>query len=156
MTTTGETTKDSTKVVPHVSSSTAGPLGVLHLPRLWAKLTLGAAGRLPEDYDECGPGFDQMTLSTLKLNRDKVMEYLRTHKPTYVQFERWIVEQNGGKIDSEAVQKHNDAVRGYNHGDDRAESIRKACGVTDSNIKDAVTLNNLEDLDALHQQVAGK
>ncbi|MBV8222137.1 MAG: DUF5069 domain-containing protein, partial [Candidatus Eremiobacteraeota bacterium] len=40
----------STQVIPIISSSTAGPLGAIHLPRLWAKLTLDAAGKLPEDY----------------------------------------------------------------------------------------------------------
>ena len=29
----------STKVVPLISSDTAGPLGAVHLPRLWAKLS---------------------------------------------------------------------------------------------------------------------
>ncbi len=28
------------KVIPLISSDTAGPLGAIHLPRLWAKLTL--------------------------------------------------------------------------------------------------------------------
>ncbi len=46
------------KVIPLVSSGTAGPLGAIHLPRLWAKLTLHNAGLLPEDYDSCGDGFD--------------------------------------------------------------------------------------------------
>jgi len=151
MTTTSDT---RSKVVPHISSATAGPLGALHLPRLWAKLTLGAAGKLPEDYDECGTGFDQMTLTNLNLDRSKTMEYVRAQKPTYLQFERWVVQQNGGKLDPQAVQKHNDAIRGYNHNDELAAKMRSACGLDDANVKDAVTLNNLEDLDSLHQQVA--
>ena len=30
--------------VPMISSGTAGPLGVLHLPRLWQKVSLEVAG----------------------------------------------------------------------------------------------------------------
>ena len=30
--------------IPLVSSELAGPLGVVHLPRLWHKLTLGTTG----------------------------------------------------------------------------------------------------------------
>jgi hypothetical protein len=50
---------------PAMSSGTAGPLGAIHPPRLWEKLTLANAGLLPEDYDECGAGFDQMALDAL-------------------------------------------------------------------------------------------
>jgi hypothetical protein len=56
-----------TKVVPLISSGTAGPLGAIHLPRLWLKLSLAAADALPEGYDECGSGFDAMTLDALGL-----------------------------------------------------------------------------------------
>ncbi|HET7813341.1 MAG TPA: hypothetical protein VFL13_03080 [Candidatus Baltobacteraceae bacterium] len=45
-----------TIVVPTITSDVAGPLGVMRLPRLWSKLTLAAHGKLPDDYDECGPG----------------------------------------------------------------------------------------------------
>ena len=53
----------STTIVPLISSGSHGPLGVVHLPRLWSKLTLDAAGKLPPGYDSCGDGFDAMTLS---------------------------------------------------------------------------------------------
>jgi hypothetical protein len=155
MTTTGSTSGSTTrqKIVPLVSSDTAGPLGAIHLPRLWAKLSLAAAGLLPEGYDECGPGFDQMTLSALNLDRQKTIDYVRNNKPTYMQFERYVVEQNGGKIDPERIRKHNEAVRGYNHNDQLASDMRKSCGLADEMIADAVTLNKLEDLDELHQQL---
>jgi hypothetical protein len=153
MTTTGSTAATREKIVPLVSSDTAGPLGVIHLPRLWAKLSLGSAGLLPEGYDECGPGFDQMTLTAMNLDRQKTMDYVRTNKPTYLQFERWVVEQNGGHIDPERIRKHNEAVRGYKHADQLASDMRKSCGLSDETISDAVTLNKLEDLDELHHRL---
>lgn len=143
------------KMIPTVSSDVAGPLGVVHLPRLWAKLTLAAQGKLPDDYDECGPGFDQMTLNALKLDRQETIDYVRKNKPTYVQFEQWVLERSGGKIDPEAIRQHNDAVRGYNHSDELSSSMRQACGLNDESLKDAVTLNKLEDLHAFHQHVTG-
>ncbi|HLI94589.1 MAG TPA: hypothetical protein VKT72_00725 [Candidatus Baltobacteraceae bacterium] len=159
MTTTGSTTGSTgtrEKIVPLVTSDTAGPLGAIHLPRLWAKLSLAAANLLPEGYDECGPGFDQMTLTAMNLDRQKTIDYVRTNRPTYVQFERWVVEQNGGTIDPERIRKHNEAVRGYNHADALAADMRTSCGLTDRMVTDAVTLNKLEDLDELHNQLAGK
>jgi hypothetical protein len=98
-------TSSPTKVVPLISSDTAGPLGAIHLPRLWAKLTLGNAGLLADGYDSCGAGFDQMTIDGLGLNRDKVLEFIKSRRPTYMQFEEWVVEQNGGSIPREKIDK---------------------------------------------------
>lgn len=157
MTVTSSTTGTTgRKVVPLVSSGTAGPLGAIHLPRLWAKLTLASAGLLADGYDECGHGFDQMTIANLNLDRQKTIDYVKNSHPTYIQFERWVIEQNGGKIDRAVVEKHNAAIRGYNHGDELAAGMRKASGITDETIKDAVTLNTLEDLDELHKQATGR
>lgn len=140
-----------TKITPLISSGTAGPLGVAHLPRLWTKLTLAAAGLLPEGYDECGPGFDSMTINDLGLNKDEVITYVRTRKPTYVEFEEWV--RTKGKTDPETVRKHNAGVHGYHHADDKAGHMRHDMGVPHQHIKDAVTLNMLEDLHELHQTV---
>jgi hypothetical protein len=142
------------KIVPLISSGTAGPSGVLHLPRLWAKLMLYAAGRLPGDYDFCGQGYDQMTLDALGLNRAEVIKYVTDKKPTYIQFEQWVVQKSGGKLDPSAVEKHNAAVLGYNHAPELAASMRGASGLSDPSIADAVSLNTLEDLDALHRSLA--
>jgi hypothetical protein len=138
-----------TTIVPLISSGTAGPLGAIHLPRLWAKLSLAAAGLLPDGYDECGSGFDAMTLDALGLDREKTIAFVRTSKPTYAAFERWVVAN--GKTDRATIERHNAAIRGYNHSDDHAKRMREASGIADSSIADAVTLNTIEDLDELHR-----
>ena len=134
--------------IPIVSSSTAGPLGAIHLPRLWAKLTLDAAGKLPPDYDACGTGFDQLTISDLGLKKDEVVQFVKTKRPTYVEFEEWVVAH--GKTDPETVRKHNENVRNYKHGDETVAKIRQATGLKRTDVKDAVTLNTLEDLHDFH------
>jgi len=151
--TTGATSATRAKIVPLISSDTAGPLGAIHLPRLWAKLMLSASGLLPEGYDECGPGFDQMTLTAMNLDRQKTIDYVRNNKPTYMQFEKWVIEQNGGKIDPERIRAHNEAVRSYKHNDELASHMREACGLVDQMISDAVTLNKLEDLEEFRSQL---
>ena len=140
-------------IVQLISSGTAGPLGMLHLPRLWTKLRLSAVGRLPQDYDSCGQGFDQMTLDALGLNRDEVIAYVSSSKPSYVQFEQWIVQKRG-KLEPELLKKHNAAISGYNHSAELAGSMRKASGISDASINGAVSLNTIEDLDALHHALA--
>jgi len=149
---TAATTPTTHKIVPLISSDTAGPLGAIHLPRLWAKLTLSNAGKLAEGYDECGSGFDAMTINDLNLDRERVMQYVREKKPTYMQFEQWVIEQNGGRIDPKTIRKHNEGVRGYCHDDELAQSMRSASGIRHEHIKDGVTLNTIEDLDELHRQ----
>jgi hypothetical protein len=140
-------------IVPTVSSDTAGPLGAIHLPRFWLKQTLDCAGRLAEGYDACGNGFDAMTLANLNLDRDETIAYIRDEHPTYMQFERWVLDKNGGTISQGAIDRHNAAIRGYNHGDDTAASMRSASGVANPDIADAVTLNTIEDLDEVHRAV---
>ncbi|MBV8066911.1 MAG: DUF5069 domain-containing protein [Candidatus Eremiobacteraeota bacterium] len=139
------------KVVPLVSSGTAGPLGAVHLPRLWLKLSLAAVDALPEGYDECGTGFDAMTLSALGLERQKTIDFIRQKKPTYMEFEEWVVAN--GKTDKATIERHNAAVRGYNHSDETGHKMRGASKIKDSSVKDAVSLNMVDDLDEIHRQL---
>ena len=48
-------------IVPVLSSSVMGPLGVKHLPRLWLKILLHACGRLPDGYRHGVGGFDEFS-----------------------------------------------------------------------------------------------
>jgi hypothetical protein len=143
-------TDTRTNIVPLVSSGTAGPLGAIHVPRLWLKLSLASIGALPDGYDECGAGFDAMTLNALGLDRQKTIDFVRQSKPSYMEFEKWIVAN--GKTDKATVERHNAAIRGYNHGDDLAKSMRASSKIDDTAVKDAVTLNTVEDLDEIYHQ----
>src|SRR6185436_11095261 len=134
-------------IVPLISSGVAGPLGVLHLPRLWLKLSLEARGKLAPGYRGAGKGYDQMVIDGLGLNRDKVIDFIKTQKPSYTQFEGWIKKQPGVKLDKGSIDKLNSAIKGYLHDDGTRKSILGACAVADdaSACKDAVNLNNLDD-----------
>jgi|SRR4029077_437808 len=140
--------------VPLISSGVAGPLGVVHLPRLWQKVSLEENGKLAAGYPGVGKGFDAMTLAALGLEEEAVRDYIKRNKPTYPQFEAW-VKKNAKSLDRGAIEKHNAAVRGYNHDDETRRGILSACGMTDdvSALKDAVNLNNLDDWYEFHQQV---
>ncbi len=134
------------KTVPLISSGVAGPLGVLHLPRLWQKASLDAAGKLNPDYPGCGKGYDQMVLNGLDISRDEFLGYIKNSKPTYIQLESWVLAKKGGSLDQAAVKKLNDGIKGYIHSDDTRKSILEAAGrPDDGSLKDAVNLNNLDD-----------
>ena len=140
--------------VPLISSGVAGPLGVVHLPRLWLKVSLEAAGKLAPGYPAVGKGFDAMTLAVIGLDEQAVKDYIKQNKPTYPEFETW-VKQNAKSLTREAIEKHNATVRGYNHDDETRQGILGACSIADdaSAPKDGVSLNNLDDWYEFHQAV---
>ena len=140
--------------VPMISSGTAGPLGVLHLPRLWLKVSLESQDKLAAGYPGIGRGFDAMTCANLGLDEEAVKEYIKQNKPTYSEFEKW-VKENAKSLNSATVEKHNAAVRGYIHDDETRKKVLDACGLTAdaSAAKDAVNLNNLDDWYEFHQAV---
>jgi len=140
--------------VPLISSGIAGPLGVLHLPRLWQKVSLEAQGKLASGYPGIGRGFDAMTCAALGLDEQAVKDYIKENKPTYPEFEEW-VKKNAKTLNQRAIDKHNASVRGYIHDDDTRKDVLSACGIPDnaSAPKDAVNLNNLDDWYEFHQAV---
>src|SRR6266567_6813042 len=127
--------------VPMISSGTAGPLGVLHLPRLWLKVSLESQGKLAAGYPGIGRGYDAMTCAALGLEEQAVKDFIKKNKPTYPAFEAW-VKKNAKSLDRQSIDKHNAAVRGYNHDDETRKSILGASGMADdtSAAKDAVNL----------------
>lgn len=134
------------QIVPLISSGIAGPLGVLHLPRLWQKASLAAAGKLHSDYPGCGKGYDGMTLGHLGIKEEDFLSFIST-KPTYVQFEAWVKAYPGVKLTAADIYKHNQAVTGYIHSDDVRKGILEAVGLPDDGGVNpgAVDLNNLDD-----------
>ena len=140
-------------IVPLISSGTVGPLGILHLPRLWLKASLGAAGKLHSDYPAIGAGYDQMVLDGLGLDKSAFEAFIADSKPSYIELEAWVLEQKGGSLDQDAVDTLNAAITGYIHADETRAEILGAAGRDDAGtIKDAVNLNNLDDWAIFHSQ----
>ena len=145
----------SDKIVPLISSGTKGPLGVLHLPRLWQKVSLEAAGKIADGYPGIGDGYDTMVINGLGLKADAVRAYITNDKPTYPQFEAWIKEQDGATLDADSIGTLNDSIVGFNHDDETRQGILSANGLPDGDPQDAVNLNNLDDWSELHAAVTG-
>ena len=134
------------KHIPTISSGIAGPAGILHLPRLWQKVSLSAVDKLNDAYPCCGNGFDQMVLDALNINRAEFLAFVASKKPTYPETETWIINRCAGTLDRPAIEKLNDSISTYLHSPTtRAEILNDARIAIDSPIEDAVTLNNLDD-----------
>ena len=141
--------------IPLISSGVAGPLGVIHLPRLWQNASLEACGKLNSDYPGIGKGYDSMVLAALGLSESAVRDFIKSKKPSYAQFEAWIKTQPGVKLDKASVYKNNAAIRGYIHDDGTRKGILSANGIADESSVNpgAVDLNNLDDWKEFHDAV---
>jgi hypothetical protein len=139
------------KITPLISSCEAGPLGVLHLPRLWLKVSLDGRGLLADGYPAVGTGFDQMVLDGLGLKKEAVVDFIASRKPTYPQFEDWIKTQPGAKLDPASIKALNDSITGFHHDDETRSAILSESGIAGRcSFRDAVNLNNLEDWKGFH------
>ena len=95
-----------------------------------------------------------MVLDGLGLKKDAVVEFITKNRPTYCQFEAWIKEQPGTRLDSAPITKLNDSIRGANHDEGTVESILSENELpSDIGIRDAVTLNRIDDWKCFHEAV---
>lgn len=105
-------------VVPAISSRTAGPLGVDHVPRMWFKNILKIAGALPIGYRSgrvrmmtrgmahVPNGLDAKTCRVIGLDEYASIAFLDSAIPDYPAYERWVAE-NARKLDVASVTWHN-------------------------------------------------
>ena len=86
-----------------------------------------------------------MVVDGLGLDAEAVRSFISGSKPTYPQFEAWVREQPGVKLDADSVSSLNDSITGYIHDDATRQGILSANGLADGDPKDAINLNNLDD-----------
>jgi uncharacterized protein DUF5069 len=141
-------------IVPLISSSVAGPLGARHLPRLWLKILLHAAGQLPEGYRHGHGGFDELTLVNLGIDADAFIGFVETGMPTYPECEEW-VRGHATKLDSASIAAHNEAIASREKPLEAGEAMRRELGIADPSFNNAVALNNLDDWSLAHRTVVG-
>lgn len=90
------------------SSSSKSELGVDHVRRLWSRVTQ----RLPANREQSQEWmFDQIVIHGLGLSLEETLQYLG-RAPSLEQFEQWIVELNGGRIDPVQIARINAATEG--------------------------------------------
>jgi|TARA_B110000037_G_scaffold187449_1_gene218050 hypothetical protein len=112
-------------------------------------MSLGAADKLADGYANCGPGYDMMVLDALGIDRDSLVEFVSSKKPTYIEFEKFVAD-NATKLNQTDVSQLNVAIVGYQHTDETRQSILSEVGLPDGKPTDAVNLNNLDDWQEFH------
>lgn len=143
------------QIVPTLSSSTVGPLGIRHLPRLWLKVLLHAVGALPEGYRHGNGGFDEMTLVALGVDPAAFVAYVERELPTYLACEAWI-RAHATKLDPETIARHNEEIRTRMKPDEAAAEQRAYIGIEAPHLRHGVLLNDLDDWKTVHAQVVAR
>lgn len=138
------------QIVPVLSSSVAGPLGVKHLPRLWLKVLLHACGRLPDGYRHGVGGFDEFLTTTLGIDRDAFVAFIETAQPDYLTLEGW-VRANATTLSAETIAAVNARVDNTPLPDTMLPDRRALLSFDDPNYTKAAALNDLDDWLAMHR-----
>jgi hypothetical protein len=140
-----------TKRIPLVSSSTAGPLGVVHLPRLWAKVMLYALDALPENYWCLTRGFDANLLEAFGVSAPDCIAYVGSTLPNYQTFETWVCHRAVSL--NAAITTTNEVILNRDKPEERAAEDRAALGLSDASVRRGFLLNDLDDWQSLHTSV---
>jgi hypothetical protein len=140
------------EIVPLLSSSVAGPLGIRHLPRLWLKILLYASGRLPEGYRHGAGGFDELLTGSLGIDNAGFVAYIESEKPSYLQLEAW-VKEHARNLTPESVAAFNHKILTRDMNAEMAGERRERFGIADPTFAHAVSLNDLDDWDQAHRRL---
>ncbi len=136
-------------IVPLVSSSVTGRLGVAHLPRLWCKVLLHACGELPEGYRSGNGGFDEAVCVALGIDRDALVAHIAADRPSYIVFEAW-VRAHATKLDEASIDAWNAVVRNAKLPPEMGQERRKRFAIPEGDAAGAVLLNDLDDWDLFY------
>jgi hypothetical protein len=142
------------KIVPLTGPTVKGPLGVAHLPRLWLKCVLAAAGLAPEAYHTGFAGSNQTVIEGLGLDPDATFAYLAT-RPSYAQFETW-VRKHAGRLDAASIAAVNAAIDAQQKPADNAAAARAFVGLNDPAERHSALLNALDDWASVHADVKAR
>lgn len=143
--------KQGDDFIPLISGATSGPLGVVHLPRLWLKLLLHALGRLPEGYRHGAGGSDEIVMTSLGIDPDAFIAFIAKEKPDYLACEAWI-ETHATNVTPDGIAKANKGVLEGMMPDPRRSEWQKRFGV---DFAEGWKLNQLDDWAAVHEQLIG-
>ena len=140
-----------TKRIPLVSSSTAGPLGVVHLPRLWAKVMLDMFDALPQSYWCLTKGFDANLLEAFGVSAPDCRAYVESTVPDYQTFETWVGHRAVSL--NAAIATTNEVILNRDKPEERASEDRAALGLSDASVRRGFLLNDLDDWKSVHSSV---
>jgi hypothetical protein len=140
-------------VVPAVSTQSTGTLGLMHVPRLWMKATLDAAGVLYPDWRSGrNSPLDMWFCAAIGLDVDAAIAEIRSARPTYVAFEGWVAGE-AARVTPAEIAAHNTALAERQKPEEVAARERALLGLNDPAYRPSMELNDLVDWHALHAEI---
>lgn len=139
------------RVVPLISSYVVGPLGLMHLPRLWLKGLLYAKGALAEDWGFGPGGLDRRIMRHVDVDAHAFIPWLVRTLPTYEECEEWF-RKNARALGEEAILASNQDLLTAPLPRGLGPQFRAYLGIDDAALDVGIMLNNLDDWKAVHQQ----
>ena len=144
--------------MPLISNLDYGRLGVSQLPRTWYKILLRSKNLLHQDYpDMTKSGLDPRAFEVVKIKPEQAMAFIRREQPDFVQFENWILKQNKGSLDQEAINEWNAYLQTRIHeGEKKADILSTLGREDDTEMTSAAILNMTEDFHCAYRQLMNK
>jgi hypothetical protein len=137
-------------IVPAISSQSAGPLGLMHLPRFWLKATLAATGTLYDGWKSGTPSsYDLFFVATVGLDLATALAYVQTELPSYPAFEAWTVA-HVPRLSPAAIAEYNAAQWLRQKPETIAGPERVTLGIDDPDYRKSIEMNDLLDWHELH------
>ncbi len=139
------------KLAPLVGPTVSGPLGVMHLPRMWYKSVLSAAGMLPEGYFDNYKGFNGKVVDALGLEPDAWFAFLAT-MPTYPQAEDYVTA-HATNLNAASIAELNALIPTFPRAAEGAAATRARVGLTDPSVNTSAMLINYDDWFTIHEEL---
>jgi hypothetical protein len=139
-------------IIPAITSLAVGPLGVLHLPRLWGKAMIKTLGALPEGYHSGNGPLDEQLADTIGMDLAASVSFTNAELPPYLVYEQW-VREHATKLDADTVAAWNTRMRTREKPVPLAAEERKILGITDESERRGVLLNDLIDWHLWHEEI---
>jgi hypothetical protein len=147
--------KKTDPIAPAITGLAAGPLGILHLPRLWGKAVIKAIGALPEGYHSGSGPLDEQLAEAIGMDLAASVAYTNAEYPTYIAYEAW-VRKNATNLKPEPIEAWNERMRTRQKREEMATAERAELGLTDSVERGGRLLNDLLDWQLFHQQITAR
>ena len=138
---------------PAVSSLLAGPLGLLHLPRLWAKAMIKTIGALPEGYHSGSGPIDEQLAETIGMDLAASVAFTESTLPSYIAYETW-VRENATNLTATAMDPWNQRIPVREKPEHIAAPERELLGIDDPAQRGSRLLNDLIDWHYVHEEIA--
>ncbi len=139
--------------IPLISTRSTGPLGLVHLPRLWLKMRLAARSLLAEGYRAGEGGFDGALLDALGIGSDATIGFIKESQPSYLEFEAWIKENaQDSSLTPESIEAINTRFLSFPKPEPGRTEMLDSLGLPkDDKEWFGTDLNDLDDWQGFHQ-----